>query len=246
MRFIVAFALVLLVAFPGAHLIKKAPFAIYALALTLDLLYLYGMASGAATGASTGFWAVFLPFMQRCTLAFAFFTVVMFAGVLKEASRIRTRLFPIRGQLSITGCILALCHIAYYVYTYFFQILQVTGKVPSVNLGVSFVISGVLLVLFTILLATSFNAVKRRMHTKTWKRVQRWAYVFYGLIYVHLAIILLPPALSGKETALVSMVVYTAVFAIYAALRIRRAAADKRGGIMRMGARSYVNKLEEF
>ena len=96
------------------------------------------------------------------------------------------------------------------------------------NLAVSFVISGVLLVLFVMLLVTSFNAVKRHMHAKTWKNVQRWAYVFFGLMYVHLAVILMPPALSGKETAMISMTVYTIVFAAYAILRIRRTVVEMK------------------
>lgn len=225
MRFIVAFGIALALAFLCAKPIRKVPVALYAFAIALDLVYLHGMASGANTGASTGFWAAFLPFMQRCTLAFAFFTIVMFAGVFSERSRIRIRILSIRGQLSIAACILALCHIVYYVYTYFFQVIQATGGVPTANLAISFVISGLLLILFTMLLITSFNAVKRRMHAQTWKNVQRWAYVFYGMTYVHLAIILLPPAFAGKETAIVGMTVYTAVFATYAALRIRRAMA---------------------
>ncbi|HJF64800.1 MAG TPA: hypothetical protein K8U77_01610, partial [Slackia equolifaciens] len=126
----------------------------------------------------------------------------------------------------ITACILTLCHIAYYVYTYFFQVIQATGGVPTANLAISFTISGILLVLFVVLLITSFNVVKRRMHAKTWKSVQRWAYAFFGLMYVHLAVILLPPALAGKEIAITSMTVYTIVFAAYAILRIWRARAD--------------------
>lgn len=229
MRFIVAFGIALALVLLCAKPIRKAPVALYAFAIALDLVYLYGMASGANTGASTGFWAAFLPFMQRCTLAFAFFTIVMFAGVFGEGSHIRTRIFAIRRQLSIAACILALCHIAYYVYTYFFQVIQATGGVPTTNLAISLVISGLLLVLFTMLLVTSFNAVKRRMRAQTWKNVQRWAYVFYGMTYVHLAIILLPPAFAGKETAIVGMAVYTAVFAAYAVLRIGRALSNRKG-----------------
>lgn len=226
MRFIVAFAIVFTLAFLCAKPVRKAPVALYAIAVALDLLYLYGMTSGANTGASTGFWAAFLPFMQRCTLAFAFFAVVMFIGVLKEGSPVKTKLMAIRRQLSITACILTLCHIAYYVYTYFFQVIQATGGVPTANLAISFTISGILLVLFVVLLITSFNVVKRRMHAKTWKSVQRWAYAFFGLMYVHLAVILLPPALAGKEIAITSMTVYTIVFAAYAILRIWRARAE--------------------
>jgi DMSO/TMAO reductase YedYZ heme-binding membrane subunit len=59
------------------------------------------------------------------------------------------------------------------------------------------------------------------MSAKQWKRVQLLAYPFYLLVYIHLMIILYPVALNGSSTALTSVVVYSALFIAYTALRIR-------------------------
>ena len=66
------------------------------------------------------------------------------------------------------------------------------------------------------------------MRTESWKRLQRWAYVFFGLVYVHLMLMLAPAASRGGEAALVTVAVYTVVFGAYAVLRVRRALIDRR------------------
>ena len=76
---------------------------------------------------------------------------------------------------------------------------------PTVNLALSLALATALVALMAILLATSLLAVKQRLKPSAWKGVQRLAYPFYLLMYVHLALLLLPSALSGKETALVSL-----------------------------------------
>lgn len=75
---------------------------------------------------------------------------------------------------------------------------------------------------------TSFGFVKKHMRTESWKRLQRWAYVFFGLVYVHLMLMLAPAASRGGEAALVTVAVYTVVFGAYAVLRVRRAFVDRR------------------
>lgn len=229
MRFIVAVIIVTLVAFVFTKLVKKAPFALYALVLAADAAYAYGL----AYGVGSGFWAIFLPLMQRCTLAMAFLTVVMFVGVLQDGSPLKARLAPIRRQLSIAGCLLALCHVFYYAYTYVMQIQGILGASAvktglAANLFVSLGISVLLTLLLLVLMVTSFTFIKSHMHGTVWKRVQKFSYLFYALIYVHLMIILLPPALSGKEAALESVAVYTVIFVAYAILRIRRHKVDAK------------------
>ncbi len=90
------------------------------------------------------------------------------------------------------------------------------------------VVALALLVLLLVLGVTSFGFVERRMRTESWKRLQRWAYVFFGLVYVHLMLMLAPAASRGGEAALVTVAVYTVVFGAYAVLRVRRAFVDRR------------------
>ena len=86
----------------------------------------------------------------------------------------------------------------------------------------------VLLALLAVLGVTSFNLVKKRMRTETWKKVQKGAYVFYGLIYIHVLAMLLPSAMNGGSAAVQSIAVYTAVFVVYAVARVTRAVMDKK------------------
>lgn len=90
------------------------------------------------------------------------------------------------------------------------------------------VVALALLVLLLVLGVTSFGFVERRMRTESWKRLQRWAYVFSGPVYVHLMLMPAPAASRGGEAALVTVAVYTVVFGTYAMLRVCRAFVDRR------------------
>ena len=65
------------------------------------------------------------------------------------------------------------------------------------------------------------------MKAASWKRVQRLAYPFYLLTYVHLAL-LMPSAAAGNDVAVLSIAVYSVVMGAYVVLRLRKAFADRR------------------
>ena len=58
--------------------------------------------------------------------------------------------------------------------------------------------------------------------------MQKGAYVFYGLIYIHVLAMLLPSAMNGGSAAVQSIAVYTAVFVVYAVARVTRAVMDRK------------------
>ena len=101
------------------------------------------------------------------------------------------------------------------------------GGALSANVLGALAVALGLLALLLVLGVTSFGFVKKRMRTESWKRLQRWAYVFFALVYVHLMLMLAPAASRGGEAAVASVVVYTAVFGAYAVLRVRRAVLDR-------------------
>ena len=74
---------------------------------------------------------------------------------------------------------------------------------------------------------TSFPSVRRKMDAKIWKKLQRTAYLFYGLIYAHVMLIMVPYALKGKTTYIFNIVIYTIVFLTYAVMRVSKAYAKK-------------------
>ena len=215
MRFLIALVIAVALVVACEKPLKRRPSPFYLASIALVGAYFYG----SAVNATGGLWPYFLPLMQRCALAFMLFSVVMFAGVLKDSSPLKMRILPVRRQLSIMACIFSAGHIAYYAASYLPRI----ASTPSVALAFSLALAFVLVALMAVLLATSLLAVKQRLSASVWKGIQRLAYPFYLLIYAHLALLLIPPALSGKETALVSLSVYTVVMVVYAVCRTRRA-----------------------
>ena len=78
-----------------------------------------------------------------------------------------------------------------------------------------------------VLWVTSAKRVKHAMTAVNWKRVQRLAYPFYLLTYVHLALLLMPSAAAGNSVAVLSIAVYSAVVGAYAVLRAAKALRDR-------------------
>lgn len=219
MRFVIAlvisFALVWLCAKP----LKKYPVPFYLGAIVLVGLYFWG----SATGVRNEVWSYFQPLMQRCALAFLLFSIVMFVGVLGEKNPLRTHLMPIRRQLSILACIFAVGHIVFYGASY---IPRLTTAFTG-NLAFSLSLAALITSLMIVLCVTSFQVVKHAMHAVTWKRVQRLAYLFYVLTYVHLALLLMPSAMVGNDVAVLSIVVYSVIMGVYVVLRTAKALRDR-------------------
>lgn len=206
--------------------IRKAPWAFYALAVAVVIMFFAGTALDLPRDARMAM--VFL--MQKCMLATALFVIVMYIGLLPKDTKARRWMQPLRGPVSIVACILALGHMVRYFSTYIARI--VGGGAVATNVMLSFVFAIVLFALLIVLGVTSFNFIKKRMNGMLWKRVQWFAYVFYALVYVHLIVMLGPAALAGGKNALVNVGVYTATFGVYLALRVVKARRDKQAGVV--------------
>lgn len=218
------FLIVLIVAAAASvllrHPLHKAPVAFYILAVALDAAYIVGI-EGLLPRVVMG---PLTLLMGKCVLSLALFVVVMYIGVFAKGSKAHQWLKPVRSELSIIACILACGHMAVYLASYAPRL----GTAMGVNVLSALAVAVALLVLLLVLGVTSFGFVKKRMRTESWKRLQRWAYVFFGLVYVHLMLMLVPAASRGGEAAVTSVAVYTVVFGAYAVLRVRRAFVDRR------------------
>lgn len=220
----VDFLLVLAVACAASvalrHPLHKWPVAFYGLAVVADVAYIVGI-EGLFPRVVMG---PLTLLMGKCMLSLALFVVVMYIGVFAKGSRVHQWLKPVRAELSIVACILACGHMAVYLASYAPRL----GTAMDANVASALVVALALLVLLLVLGVTSLGFVKRRMRTESWKRLQRWAYVFFGLVYVHLMLMLAPAASRGGEAAVASVAAYTVVFGAYAVLRVRRALIDRR------------------
>lgn len=193
--------------------------AFYVGAIALEVLY--GL--GALTELPDVLWQPLYLLMQQATLAMALFVIVMFAGVFPPKSRPARLLRPVRTELSVLACLLVLGHMA----VYFLCVPRLfTGGLVTTGVLVGFIVAVALSVLLAVLGPTSAERAKRALGARRWKRVQRWAYAFYGLTYVHLMLVLAPSIEQGVTAAAATAAVYTVVFAVYAVARIGRAIAS--------------------
>lgn len=161
------------------------------------------------------------PIFANCSFATALFVIVMTTGALKNGSAAIKKLMPIRAELSIIACILTLSHNISYGKTYFVKLFTDPSSLKGAYLPAAIV--SVLLVLIMLpLMITSFPVVRKKMNAKKWKKLQRSAYLFYGLIYLHVLILDSSFIASGKTKYIFNLALYTAVFATYAAMRTEK------------------------
>lgn len=217
-----------------APAIHRHPWILYALVIVIDVLFLAGTYT-LLPGPASRFISMF---MRRGILAIALFTVVMYIGVLPRDSAIRLRFNSVRAELSIAACILVAAHIASYIVSFLPRLFR-----PDLqpNLAVSLSVAVVLLVLILILGVTSFRFVKERMDGRHWKTVQRFAYLFYGLVFIHILFMLGPGALSVSTQNRINFIIYMLVFTVYAIARIARWRLDRSAGIGASSASSSVH-----
>ena len=167
-----------------------------------------------------------LGIFAKGSLGTAMFVAVMYAGALPKGSKLIAPLMKIRGELSITAAILVLCHNFTYGITYF-KMLFIKPEALSATQFTAAIISLVLIIIMIVLTVTSFQAVRKKMKAKKWKQLQRTAYVFYGLMYVHIMLINIPYARLGLGMYIANVVIYSIVFLGYAAMRIAKAVSVK-------------------
>ncbi|MGD9909905.1 MAG: FMN-binding protein [Candidatus Izemoplasmatales bacterium] len=104
----------------------------------------------------------------------AFYIVVMFAGAFPKSSKISKKLRSVRKEYSIYGFIVLFPHIVIYLMSF-------------LNGSLLWEIFGVIGVVIMIpLFITSFTYIKKKMNIKTWMTLQKYAYLVYLLIFIHL------------------------------------------------------------
>ncbi|MBQ8509430.1 MAG: FMN-binding protein [Clostridia bacterium] len=226
MVFLISLILAFMLAWLGAKAIKKHAnlFCIVSIVLSLSVIVI----SYAGLNRSFPVWvqSYIWPIFANCAFATALFVVVMMMGALPNGSAAIKRLMPIRAELSIIACILTLGHNIGYGKTYFVMLFTTPERLSGALLWAA-ICSLVLIAIMLPLMITSFPAVRKKMKPKSWKRLQRMAYVFYGLIYVHVMLLNSTFLAGGQTKYLFNIFLYTVVFAVYAAMRIRKAMLKK-------------------
>ena len=164
---------------------------------------------------------------SRGALAAGFWVVIMWLGALPNGSKPVKALMPVRGELSIFTAILTLGHNIGFGRTYFVRMFTSPSSMKPAQFAAG-TISIIMLLIMIPLTVMSFKSVRKKMKAKTWKRVQRLAYAFYGLMYVHVMILLSSQARAGRMPARISVAAYSVVFLGYAGMRIAKALSKKK------------------
>ena len=219
MLFLIALIIALFVAFFLDKPLKKHPTPFYAAAAVLTAASIIILQSDAEI--SSRFVRDYvIGIFSRGALGGAFWAIVMWAGALPNGSAPIKKLMPIRGELSITAAIITLSHIITYGLQYISNFLKDrTGS----DFAVTSVVCIVMVLIMIPLTVMSFKTVRRKMDAKRWKKIQRFAYIFYSLIYIHIMVLFVPKAQKGRDGYFLSVLVYSAVFIGYAAMRLRKA-----------------------
>lgn len=153
-----------------------------------------------------------LTYISGGAMVGALFTLVMFAGAFVQGSTLAKKFMPVRAQLSILGGILAIGH----------GIALGQSFIKRLNFTVEFVISLLLLLVMVPLFVTSFTVIRKKMNPKSWKKLQRLAYLFYLLTFIHILAFEMPKALRGVKGYALNVFVYFVVFVSYLFCRIFR------------------------
>ena len=166
------------------------------------------------------------PVAARGAMVGALFTLVMTAGAFPNGSAGARALMPVRAQLSILASILAAGHIVTYGKTYIVMLFTNVSRMTRLIL-IAAVVSLLLVLVMLPLSTTSFASIRKKMNGRTWKKLQRFAYLFYALLYLHIILFNISPAVAGRAGYRLNLFVYSAVFFSYAICRVLKYRAVK-------------------
>lgn len=223
MLFLIAILVAGLFSWFCAGALKKHPGIFYALGsiLTVVMIVLGQMHLSIQNQPVMRYLIDLIDLFNKGALACALWCVVAYMGALPNGSTAIRKLMPIRGELSIFSASITISHAVTYGIVYLQRLLRNSGA--DFNFIATCIVCVLLLVIMIPLTILSFKKIRKKMNPRTWKKIQRSAYLFYALIYLHVMLIYVPRARTGREGSMLSILLYTAIFAGYAVLRIRKA-----------------------
>ena len=177
---------------------------------------------------------------RKGVLAAALWCVVAWIGAVPQGSPVIKRLMPVRGELSIFSAAVSLSHMVIYAVQYIKNLLNPAFREAG-RADAEFILTCIVCLLLTGIMipltVLSFKFVRRKIKGKTWKAIQRTAYGFYALIYIH--IIVIYAAKPSTAETLVNLIAYSIVFVGYFVFRVRKAMVKKN----KEGSKTLLNAV---
>ena len=217
MLFLISLVIASAFAFLFKKPLKKHPYIFYAAAAVISYIVSAATLRGLPEFVNTYIIGMF----SRGVMGTALWAVVMWTGALPNGSKSIKALMPVRGELSIIAAILTLGHNIGYGKTYFVRLFTDSARMTNEQIFASILTIAMLIIMIP-LTVMSFPQVRKKMNAKLWKKIQRTAYVFYALIYIHVMTLFVPLAKLGRDGYFISVLIYSIVFISYAVCRVRK------------------------
>ena len=202
--------------------LKKKPAVLYGICILLSLVSIFYPREGGLPFLDF----FFKKIMQRGILAGSLFIWVMQAPVLPRSFSGRKTIYLFRGEMAICASLITLAHNLAFGGKYFGALFLGQGHISLMELHAA-IVSCLMILLLIPLTITSFQAVRRKMQAKTWKRLQNWSYLFYLLLYLHIFFIYQGALIRGKGEYFFTLMLYSFIFGFYGFLRIRQYRVQK-------------------
>lgn len=219
MTFIFTFVLVTLLALLFTKSIKKNAYIYYLSAGVIAIITsIYEILRITSNMKIEGFLLTLEKTSMRGFISISFFILVMYAGALNSKWTVTKNLRSIRAELAILGSITMLPHgIIYFARFLILKLPKIISEGTFPILYFSYIAVGIIgFIIMIPLFITSLKKVRRKMKGLKWKKLQRWAYLFYLLAYVHILLVLL----NEKEIDWLRLSTYTIIFGGYMSLRV--------------------------
>ncbi len=142
--------------------------------------------------------SIFSEFSSAAYFVHPVIVIIMYMGAFTPKVRYIGRLMSIRKELSIivgfpviAHCVKRIINTFPKSWNYFANYEESVANPKVVSEVGSAISNGVLVLgivmtaLFLLLWVTSFDSVRRSMGGKRWKRVQRWSYGLYAMLFIH-------------------------------------------------------------
>ena len=204
--------------------LKKKPAVLYGICILLSLVSIFYPREGGLPFLDF----FFKKIMQRGVLAGSLFIWVMLAPVLPKSFSGRKTIYLLRGEMAICASLITLAHNLAFGGKYFGALFFGQGHISLMELHAA-IVSCLMILLLIPLTVTSFQAVRRKMQGKTWKKLQNWSYLFYLLLYLHIFFIYQGALIRGKGEYFFTLMLYSFIFGLYGFLRIRQYRIQKEG-----------------
>ena len=204
--------------------LKKKPAVLYGICILLSLVSIFYPREGGLPFLDF----FFKKIMQRGVLAGSLFIWVMLAPVLPKSFSGRKTIYLLRGEMAICASLITLAHNLAFGGKYFGALFLGQGHISLMELHAA-IVSCLMILLLIPLTVTSFQAVRRKMQGKSWKKLQNWSYLFYLLLYLHIFFIYQGALIRGKGDYFFTLMIYSFIFGFYGFLRIRQYRIQKEG-----------------